>query len=116
MTTDNFCFYLQNRLIQTSQTGGQQYSDTSPFSIPWPMTSKKSPTRATDNEKEPKLILNHPKQSGKAQPAQLIMNKEPKLFLNHPKHIRKAQTADSNISKPILNGPTFSKTPNPNDL
>jgi hypothetical protein len=34
MITDNFCFYLQNRLIQTSQTGGQQYSDTSPFSIP----------------------------------------------------------------------------------
>jgi hypothetical protein len=25
---------LQNRLIQTSQTGGQQYNDTSPFSIP----------------------------------------------------------------------------------
>jgi hypothetical protein len=35
MTTDNFCFYLQNRLIQTSQTGGQWYSDTSPFSLPW---------------------------------------------------------------------------------
>ncbi len=35
MTTDKFCFYLQNRLIQTSQTGGQGYSDTSPFSIPW---------------------------------------------------------------------------------
>ncbi len=35
MTTDNFCFYLQNRLIQTSQAGGQQYSDTSSFSIPW---------------------------------------------------------------------------------
>jgi hypothetical protein len=34
MTTDNFCFYLQNRLIQSSQTGGQWYSDTSPFSIP----------------------------------------------------------------------------------
>jgi hypothetical protein len=34
MATDNFCFYLQNRLIQTSQTGGQQYSDASPFSIP----------------------------------------------------------------------------------
>jgi hypothetical protein len=32
MTTDNFCFYLQNRLIQT---GGQWYSDTSPFIIPW---------------------------------------------------------------------------------
>ncbi len=26
---------MQNRLIQTSQTGGQWYSDTSPFSIPW---------------------------------------------------------------------------------
>ena len=35
MTTGNFCFYLQNRPIQTSQTGGQWYSDTSPFSIPW---------------------------------------------------------------------------------
>jgi hypothetical protein len=34
MTTDNFCFYFQNRLIQTSQAGGQWYSDTSPFSIP----------------------------------------------------------------------------------
>jgi hypothetical protein len=30
-----FCFYLQNRLIPTSQRGGQRYSDTSPFSIPW---------------------------------------------------------------------------------
>jgi hypothetical protein len=35
MTTDNFCFYLQNGQMQTSQTGGQWYSDTSPFSIPW---------------------------------------------------------------------------------
>ncbi len=35
MTTDHFCFYLQNRVIQTSQTGGQQYSDTSLFSTPW---------------------------------------------------------------------------------
>jgi len=35
MTTDNFCFYVQNRLIQTSQTGGQWYNDTSPFSIPY---------------------------------------------------------------------------------
>jgi hypothetical protein len=26
---------LQNRLIQTSQTGGQWYSDTFTFSIPW---------------------------------------------------------------------------------
>ncbi len=33
MTTENFCFYLQNRLIQTSQTGDQQYIDTSLFSI-----------------------------------------------------------------------------------
>jgi len=37
MSTDNFYFYLQNRLIQTSHTGGQRYNDTSPFSIPWPM-------------------------------------------------------------------------------
>jgi hypothetical protein len=33
MTTDNFCFYFQNRLIQSSQAGGQWYSDNSPFSI-----------------------------------------------------------------------------------
>jgi len=38
MTADNFCFYLQNRIIQTSQTGGQWYSDASPFSIPWCMS------------------------------------------------------------------------------
>ncbi len=43
MTTENFCFYLQNRLIQTSQTGGQWYSDTSPFSIPWFNISAKQP-------------------------------------------------------------------------
>jgi hypothetical protein len=35
MTIENFGFYLQSRLIQTSQIGGQWYSDTSPFSIPW---------------------------------------------------------------------------------
>jgi len=35
MKTDKFCFYLKNRLIQASQTGGQRYSDTSPFIIPW---------------------------------------------------------------------------------
>jgi hypothetical protein len=34
MTTDNFGFYFQNRLMQTSQKGGQRYSDSSPFSIP----------------------------------------------------------------------------------
>ncbi len=39
-TTDNCCFYLQYRLIQTCQTGGQWYSDTSPFSIPWILFSK----------------------------------------------------------------------------
>jgi hypothetical protein len=32
---------LQNRLIQTSQTGGQQYSDTSPFSIAWSEDAQK---------------------------------------------------------------------------
>ncbi len=35
MTSDNFCFYLQNRLIQSSQTGGQQHCDNSPFSFSW---------------------------------------------------------------------------------
>jgi hypothetical protein len=30
-----FVFIFKNRLIQTSQTGGQWHSDTSPFSIPW---------------------------------------------------------------------------------
>ncbi len=34
MTTDNFCFYLQNRQIQTSKTGGQRYSDNSPLVFP----------------------------------------------------------------------------------
>ncbi len=34
MTIDNFCFYLQNRLIRTGQTGGQLYSDTCTFSVP----------------------------------------------------------------------------------
>ncbi len=34
MATDNFCFYLQNRLIQTSQTTGQRYSDTSSIVLP----------------------------------------------------------------------------------
>jgi len=38
MTTDNFCPYLQNRLNQTSQTGGQQYSDTFP-SLVFPANS-----------------------------------------------------------------------------
>jgi hypothetical protein len=36
MTTDNFCFYLQKRLIQTSRTGGQWYSDAPTLSIPCP--------------------------------------------------------------------------------
>jgi hypothetical protein len=34
MTTKKICFYLQNRPIQTIETGGQRYSDTSPFSVP----------------------------------------------------------------------------------
>jgi hypothetical protein len=38
MTTDYFHFYLQGRLIQTGQTGGQLHTDTSPFSVPWTNT------------------------------------------------------------------------------
>ena len=34
MTIEIFCFYLQNRQIQTTQTGGQRYSDTSPLVFP----------------------------------------------------------------------------------
>jgi hypothetical protein len=37
MTPDNLGFYLQN-----SQTGGQWYSDTSPFSIPHVPSQKSS--------------------------------------------------------------------------
>ena len=40
MTAVNFCFYLQNRLIQTSQPRGQLYNHTSPFRIPWFLTQK----------------------------------------------------------------------------
>jgi hypothetical protein len=56
MTTDNFCFYLQNRLIQTSQTGGQCYSDTSPFSIPWYHISIRS---SIGRDKRASLLWQH---------------------------------------------------------
>jgi hypothetical protein len=46
MATDNFCFYLQNRPIQTGQTGGQWYSYTSPFSIPWTVSNQSVRTGA----------------------------------------------------------------------
>jgi hypothetical protein len=36
MTTDNFCFYLQNRLIQTGQAGCQGYSDAVPVPLVFP--------------------------------------------------------------------------------
>jgi hypothetical protein len=56
MKTDNLYFYLQNRLIQTSQAGGQRFSDTSPFSIPWPkyqiLTFLPSPTFPLDTTVE----------------------------------------------------------------
>jgi hypothetical protein len=57
MTTDNFCFHLQNRLIQTSQTGGQWYSDTYPFSIPWIGTSQyKTWLKRFDRDKRSSLF------------------------------------------------------------
>jgi hypothetical protein len=34
MTTDDIHFYLQNRVIQTVQTGGRLESDTSPLVFP----------------------------------------------------------------------------------
>jgi hypothetical protein len=61
MTADNFCFYLQNRLIQTGQTGGQLYNDTSPFSVPWLATQKRFITSGFsifENGFEEILLLN----------------------------------------------------------
>jgi hypothetical protein len=54
MTTDNFCFYLQNRPIQTSQTGGQWYTDTFPCIRPRAMNvqasiDRVSPTTTIEN-------------------------------------------------------------------
>ncbi len=57
MTTYKFCFYLQNRLIQTSQTEVQQYSDTSPFGIP--LFSLQD--RFGDNQARPKVKLRRKK-------------------------------------------------------
>ncbi len=51
MTTDKFCFDLQNRLIQTSQTGGQWYHDTSPFGIP-SLSLSLAGQRERDSERE----------------------------------------------------------------
>ncbi len=41
MTTDNFCFYFQQRLIQSSQTGGQWYSNT--FLLVFPACARLTP-------------------------------------------------------------------------
>jgi hypothetical protein len=49
MTTDNFCYHLQNRSIQTGQTGGHWYSDTFPFSIPWTEKWPIPPAQAAGN-------------------------------------------------------------------
>ena len=51
MPTDNLCFYLQKRLIQTSQTGGQWYSDTSPLVFPAPDKVKLFVQRTMDKLK-----------------------------------------------------------------
>ncbi len=62
MTIDNFCFYLQNRLIQTSQTGGQWYNDTSPLSIP-------CSNSMTDLCSQPRPAQPSPAQPSPAQPS-----------------------------------------------
>jgi hypothetical protein len=54
LTTDNFSFHLQNRLIQSSQTGGHLYSDTSPFSIPCFFTSLRPPSVSSSSESSTK--------------------------------------------------------------
>jgi hypothetical protein len=55
MTTDNFCFYFQYGLIQTSQTGGERYSNTYFFSIPCltpphPIRANKAVSRVGDDK------------------------------------------------------------------
>jgi hypothetical protein len=55
MTIDNFCFYWQNRLIQTSQTGGQWYSDTSPLVFPVEMSDWSSTSKSTDGVSLPSI-------------------------------------------------------------
>jgi hypothetical protein len=37
---------LSNSWFQTSQTGGQRYSDTSPFSVPWFLSNFTGPSRS----------------------------------------------------------------------
>jgi hypothetical protein len=54
MTTDNFCFYFQNRLIQTNQTGGQRYSDTLPPLV-FPATSQSQTLRRISRSDEVKF-------------------------------------------------------------
>ncbi len=81
MRTDNFCFYLQNRLIQTSQTGGQWYSDTSHFSIPWykevnhtdPSTSIRIPCYVRHNTRIGIVIAGWPMEVAKGQYTCLII-------------------------------------------
>jgi hypothetical protein len=48
MTADNFCSYLQNRLIQTSQTGSQQYSDIPPLVFPVVTIIQQNDTQQSD--------------------------------------------------------------------
>jgi hypothetical protein len=55
--TTNFFIYLQNRLIQTSQTGGQLYSDTSPFSIPWLNVPLDTPGSRRRGSRAPERLL-----------------------------------------------------------
>ncbi len=45
-----FFIYLKNRLIQTSQTGGQQYSDTSPSVFPIEKPCKVSETQQCETQ------------------------------------------------------------------
>ncbi len=52
MAANNFCFYWQNRLIETGQTGGQWYSDTSTFSIRWLNHSRETRLSKEQEEEE----------------------------------------------------------------
>ncbi len=58
MTTNNFCFYLQNRLIQTNQTGVKWYNDTPPLVFPGETISDRD-TSGNKTQKQMILSVSH---------------------------------------------------------
>jgi hypothetical protein len=72
MTTDNFCFYLQNRPFQTIQTGGQWYSHTPPFSIPCQVSHSDCRGKSRFNHFFSFSVQNHASQKGRGVEGKLV--------------------------------------------